>query len=230
MNAMADPGQVAGLRFATSACGVHYRCPEQTGMPMPHHTSLIAILCVGFVLAFVFGMAAPAAAAVAAGRLPDRRHRRRAVHPGLRRRPVAGAATGRDRRDPADVRRRPAFLAEGPDGGQVRSRIPGAIVQIAVATLLGWGLAWCHGLADRARHRVRLLAGRRPAPWCCCARWRSAACWKPRRGKIAVGWLIVEDLACVLALVLMPVLAERRSTQTAARAITFGAGRGRASA
>lgn len=28
------------------------------------------------------------------------------------------------------------------------------------------------------------------------------------RGKIAVGWLIVEDLACVLALVLMPVLAQ----------------------
>ena len=28
------------------------------------------------------------------------------------------------------------------------------------------------------------------------------------RGRIAVGWLIVEDLACVLALVLMPVLAE----------------------
>ncbi|KAG0776444.1 hypothetical protein G6F22_012567 [Rhizopus arrhizus] len=27
------------------------------------------------------------------------------------------------------------------------------------------------------------------------------------RGKIAVGWLIVEDLACVLALVMMPVLA-----------------------
>uniref|UniRef100_UPI001B30C1BE cation:proton antiporter domain-containing protein n=1 Tax=Microvirga antarctica TaxID=2819233 RepID=UPI001B30C1BE len=28
-----------------------------------------------------------------------------------------------------------------------------------------------------------------------------------RRGKIAVGWLIVEDLACVLALVLIPALA-----------------------
>ena len=28
-----------------------------------------------------------------------------------------------------------------------------------------------------------------------------------RRGKIAIGWLIVEDLACVLALVLMPALA-----------------------
>ena len=27
------------------------------------------------------------------------------------------------------------------------------------------------------------------------------------RGKIAIGWLIVEDLACVLALVMMPVLA-----------------------
>ncbi len=84
--------------------------------------------------------------------------------------------------------------------------IPGAIGQILVATLLGWGLAalmgWpvIHGMVFgfalatastvvllRAMEERRLL--------------------ETQRGKIAVGWLIVEDLACVLALVMMPVLA-----------------------
>ncbi|KAG1086689.1 hypothetical protein G6F40_013889 [Rhizopus arrhizus] len=65
--------------------------------------------------------------------------------------------------------------------------IPGAIGQIAVATLLGWGVAWVMGWP--ALHGVIFgfsLATAR---------------------SIAVGWLIVEDLACVLALVMMPVLA-----------------------
>ncbi|MGF6418044.1 CPA2 family monovalent cation:H+ antiporter-2 [Stenotrophomonas sp. AN71] len=84
--------------------------------------------------------------------------------------------------------------------------IPGAIGQILVATLLGWGLAalmgWpvIHGIVFgfalatastvvllRAMEERRLL--------------------ETQRGKIAVGWLIVEDLACVLALVMMPVMA-----------------------
>ena len=84
--------------------------------------------------------------------------------------------------------------------------IPGAIGQILVATLLGWGLAaWMgwpliHGIVFgfalatastvvllRAMEERRLL--------------------ETQRGKIAIGWLIVEDLACVLALVMMPVLA-----------------------
>lgn len=84
--------------------------------------------------------------------------------------------------------------------------IPGAIGQILVATLLGWGVAslmgWpvIHGIVFgfslatastvvllRAMEERRLL--------------------ETLRGKIAVGWLIVEDLACVLALVMMPVLA-----------------------
>jgi len=42
-----------------------------------------------------------------------------------------------------------------------------------------------------------------------------------RRGRIAVGWLIVEDLACVLALVLMPVIASVVGDR-AEEAITFG--------
>ena len=46
------------------------------------------------------------------------------VHAGLRRRPGAGAAARRDRRHPADVRRRPAFLAEGPAVGPRASPCP----------------------------------------------------------------------------------------------------------
>src|SRR5690606_28899506 len=98
--------------------------------------------------------------------------------------------------------------------------IPGAIVQIAVATLLGWGLSalmgWptLHGIIFgfslatastvvllRAMEERRLL--------------------ETRRGRIAVGWLIVEDLACVLALVLMPVIASVLGT-SGDEAITFG--------
>ena len=84
--------------------------------------------------------------------------------------------------------------------------LPGAIVQIGAATVLGWGLAWMLGWSTiegvmfgfclatastvvllRAMEERRLL--------------------DTQRGRIAVGWLIVEDLACVLALVLLPALA-----------------------
>ena len=147
---MSTPG--AGLRASHSAATIGRR---DTGILMPHHTSLIAILCAGFVLAFVLRLAGATPAAVAAGRLSARRHRRRAVHAGLRRRPDAGAAAGRDRRDPADVRRRPALLAARPAGGEGdrdarrgrrRSRWP---------PLLGWGLALVAGLVARRRPRVR---------------------------------------------------------------------------
>ncbi|CAA9313031.1 MAG: Inner membrane protein YbaL, KefB/KefC family, partial [uncultured Lysobacter sp.] len=59
-----------------------------------------------------------AAAAVAAGGLSRGGRDRRAVHPRLRGRSDAGAAAGRDRRDPADVRRRPALLDPRPARGQ----------------------------------------------------------------------------------------------------------------
>lgn len=84
--------------------------------------------------------------------------------------------------------------------------IPGAIGQIAVATLLGWGMAalmgWptvqglVFGLALSTASTVVLLRA-----------MEERRLLETRRGKIAVGWLIVEDLACVLALVMMPVLA-----------------------
>jgi CPA2 family monovalent cation:H+ antiporter-2 len=85
--------------------------------------------------------------------------------------------------------------------------IPGAIVQIAVATLLGWGLAWTmdwsaingivFGLALSVASTVVLLRA-----------LEERRLLETKRGKIAIGWLIVEDLAMVLALVLLPVLAD----------------------
>ncbi|NYF36713.1 YbaL family putative K(+) efflux transporter [Stenotrophomonas sp. JAI102] len=84
--------------------------------------------------------------------------------------------------------------------------IPGAIGQILVATLLGWGLAalmgWpviygvVFGFSLATASTVVLLRA-----------MEERRLLETTRGKIAIGWLIVEDLACVLALVMMPVLA-----------------------
>jgi CPA2 family monovalent cation:H+ antiporter-2 len=84
--------------------------------------------------------------------------------------------------------------------------IPGAIVQIIIATglgmLLAWGMGWpwgsglifgiCLSVAStvvllRALEERRLL--------------------ETNRGRIAIGWLIVEDLATVLVLVMLPAVA-----------------------
>ncbi|SEC93976.1 YbaL family putative K(+) efflux transporter [Bradyrhizobium erythrophlei] len=84
--------------------------------------------------------------------------------------------------------------------------VPGAIAQIAVATLLGLGLAlvmgWTigaglvFGLALSVASTVVLLRA-----------LQERRLMDTERGKIAVGWLIVEDLAMVLALVLFPAVA-----------------------
>ncbi|MBR0666261.1 sodium:proton antiporter [Roseomonas hellenica] len=84
--------------------------------------------------------------------------------------------------------------------------VPGAIGRIVVATLMGMGLAWLlgwgagaglvFGLALAVASTVvlvRTLQERRVAD--------------TERGHIAVGWLIVEDLVTILALVLLPALA-----------------------
>jgi len=85
--------------------------------------------------------------------------------------------------------------------------IPGAVVQITVATLLGWGLAWTlgwpwlnglvFGLALSVASTVVLLRA-----------LEERRLLETQRGKIAIGWLIVEDLVMVLALVLLPALAQ----------------------
>lgn len=84
--------------------------------------------------------------------------------------------------------------------------IPGAVVQIGVATLLGLGLAWAmdwnfggglvFGLALSVASTVVLLRA-----------LEQRQLIDTKRGRIAIGWLIVEDLAMVLTLVLLPALA-----------------------
>lgn len=84
--------------------------------------------------------------------------------------------------------------------------IPGAIVQIAVATLLGIGLGealgWSFGgglvfgLALSVASTVVLLRA-----------LQERRLVDSERGRIAIGWLIVEDLAMVLTLVLLPAIA-----------------------
>jgi CPA2 family monovalent cation:H+ antiporter-2 len=84
--------------------------------------------------------------------------------------------------------------------------IPGAIAQIACATLLGMGLAawlgwpvgagFVFGLALSVASTVVLLRA-----------LQERRLIDTERGHIAVGWLIVEDIAMVLALVLLPVIA-----------------------
>ena len=84
--------------------------------------------------------------------------------------------------------------------------IPGAIAQIACATLLGMGLAaWMgwplgagivFGLALSVASTVVLLRA-----------LQERRLIETERGRIAVGWLIVEDIAMVLTLVLLPVFA-----------------------
>jgi CPA2 family monovalent cation:H+ antiporter-2 len=81
--------------------------------------------------------------------------------------------------------------------------IPGAVIQIAFATLLGWALAWAlgwsmagglvFGLALSVASTVVLLRA-----------LQERHALKTDRGRIAIGWLIVEDLVMVLVLVLLP--------------------------
>ncbi len=87
-----------------------------------------------------------------------------------------------------------------------RIAIPGAIGQIAVATLMGAGLSWMlgwpplagfvFGLALSVASTVVLIRA-----------LQERHILETHRGRIAVGWLVVEDLVMVLALVLLPALA-----------------------
>src|SRR5688500_9844008 len=87
-----------------------------------------------------------------------------------------------------------------------RIAVPGAIVQITVATLLGaavshfWGWTWgqglVFGLALSVASTVLLLRA-----------LEERGTLDSVNGRIAVGWLIVQDLAMVLVLVLLPVFA-----------------------
>ena len=87
-----------------------------------------------------------------------------------------------------------------------RIAVPGAVVQISAATVMGWALGWTlgwstgkgimFGLALSTASTVVLLRA-----------MQERRLIETERGRIAVGWLIVEDIAMVLTLVLLPALA-----------------------
>ncbi|MHC1548535.1 YbaL family putative K(+) efflux transporter [Phyllobacterium sp. K27] len=172
---------------------------------MPHETPLIATIVVGLVLAFIFGAIA-----------------NRLRIPPLVGYLVAGVLAGSHTPGFVADQDLAAELAEIgvillmfgvglhfslKDLLSVRAiAIPGAIVQILAATLLGLGLAWIlgwglqagfvFGLALSVASTVVLLRA-----------MQERRLIETERGRIAVGWLIVEDLAMVLALVLLPAIA-----------------------
>ena len=95
--------------------------------------------------------------------------------------------------------------------------IPGAVVQIAVATLMGAGLAWAWGWPLPAGLMLGLaLSVASTVVVLRALEERSAV--QTANGRIAIAWLVVEDLAMVLTLVLLPALAKLAGAEPAAGA------------
>ena len=103
-----------------------------------------------------------------------------------------------------------------------RVAIPGAVAQIAVATGLGalvshlWGWSWVtglvFGLSLSVASTVVLLRA-----------LEDRGILESSDGRIAVGWLIVEDLVTVLALVMLPAIATALGTSGPASTAPGGA-------
>src|SRR6195952_2571043 len=175
---------------------------------MPHETPLISTIVMGLVLAFIFGAIAhklrmpPLVGYLIAGVLSG------PYPPGV----VADQSLAPELAEIGVI-----LLMFGvglhfslKDLLSVRGiALPGAIVQIGFATLLGWGMGtWMgwplggslvFGLALSVASTVVLLKA-----------LQERRLVETERGRIAVGWLIVEDLAMVLALVLIPAAASVR--------------------
>ena len=70
-----------------------------------------------------------------------------------------------------------------------RIALPGAIVQIAVATALGMAVGDAVGLEPRRRRWCSAWRCRWPARWCCCGRWRARGVLESINGRSrSAGW------------------------------------------
>ena len=172
---------------------------------MPHADSLILTLVGGFVLAFVLGMLA----------------NRLKLSP-LVGYLVAGVIVGPHTAGfVADTELAPQLAEIGvillmfgvglhfspKDLMQVRKvAIPGALVQIASATIMGWALGrFALGMSDVEA----LMMGFALSVASTVVLMRALEERKQNKGevgRIAVGWLIVEDLVIVIALVMLPMI------------------------
>jgi len=172
---------------------------------MPHHTPLIGTIVAGLVLAFLFGTAANR----------------------LRISPIVGYLLAGVLVGPYT----PGYLADQPIASELAEigvillmfgvglhfslkdllsvkaiAIPGALAQMVVATTLGmilakflgwsWGAGFVFGLALSVASTVVLTRS-----------LQERRLLETERGRIAIGWLVVQDLTMVLALVLIPALA-----------------------
>ena len=187
---------------------------------MPHHTPLIATIVIGLVLAFALGSLA---------------HRLKAS-------PLVGYLLAGVLMGPFT----PGYVADQSIADQLAEigvillmfgvglhfslkdllsvraiAIPGAVSQIVLATLLGMALAYgfgwtfggglVFGLSLSVASTVVLLRA-----------MQERRLIETERGRIAIGWLIVEDIAMVGALVLLPPLAGVIKGQAGADFATLG--------
>jgi monovalent cation:H+ antiporter-2, CPA2 family len=172
---------------------------------MPHHTSLIATIVAGIGLAFIFGTLAQR----------------------LRLSPLVGYLLAGVLIGPftpgyvADQELAPQLAEIGvillmfgvglhfslSDLMSVRAiAVPGALGQMTLVSLLGFGLAYAMGWTTGAGIVFGLSLSVASTVVVLRA-LQEKRLIDTERGRIAVGWLIVEDLAMVLALVLIPALA-----------------------
>ncbi len=173
---------------------------------MPHQTSLIALLCIGFVLAFLFGMLAqrlrlsPLAGYLLAGVIAG---------------PFTPGFVGDQNlaQQLAEVGVILLMFGVGlhfslKDLMQVRRVVvPGALLRIVLMTALGFGVGrifgWddgtgiVFGLSLSVASTVVLLRT-----------LEDHQLLDSRLGQVTIGWVVVEDIAMVLALVLLPPLAD----------------------
>jgi CPA2 family monovalent cation:H+ antiporter-2 len=101
--------------------------------------------------------------------------------------------------------------------------IPGALVQIAAATVLGWGLGRLLGMGDVEA----VLMGFALSVASTVVLLRALEERKQVKGdvgKIAMGWLIVEDLVIVIALVVLPLLVVQPGTEVNGGALAASMG------
>jgi CPA2 family monovalent cation:H+ antiporter-2 len=170
-----------------------------------HHTSLIAILVAGFGLAFIFGAVAqrlrlsPLVGYLVAGIIAG---------------PFTPGFVGDPTLAPQLAEIGVMLLMFGVglhfslrDLLDVKSiALPGAILQIAATTFMGWAVSRLFGWSDGAGV-VFGLALSVASTVVVLRALEERRLLDSNRGRIAVGWLIVEDLVMVVVLVLLPVLA-----------------------